>query len=234
MRIPIVYDADLLASGEKLSIGLDFDRHPQMLVVGGTGAGKTYYQKLLLGKISKYLPSAQITICDFKNHDFIEFAGLPRHYGYEDCVKGLDDYYNEFTARSNDGRPRILLFDEWGAFVLSRPDKKAAEEVKSKLSTLLMLGRSSRFHVIIGLQRADAEHFKSGARDQFGAILGLGNLSKEQKQMLFADYREQITQGCGRGEGHLLLDGEGLYRVRVPSVTDADKLKAAIADAVTR
>ena len=112
MRIPIVYDADLLASGEKLSIGLDFDRHPQMLVVGGTGAGKTYFQKLLMGKISKYLPDAKLTICDFKNHDFVEFAGLPRHYGYEDCTKGLQAFYDDFNARNNNGQPRILLFDE--------------------------------------------------------------------------------------------------------------------------
>ena len=92
MTIPFLYDENLLPTGNKLYIGIDFDRHPQMLVVGSTGSGKTYYQKLLLGKISKYLPDAEVTLCDFKNHDFVEFTGCPRHYGYENCVTGLRNF----------------------------------------------------------------------------------------------------------------------------------------------
>jgi hypothetical protein len=234
MKIPFIFDADIFDMGKKLSIGIDFERHPMFLVVGGTGSGKTYFQKLLLGKISKYLPTAKVTICDYKNCDFTDFAGLSRHYAFEDCSIGLQNFYDEFLARKNGGQPRILLFDEWGAYVLSRHDKKQADEAKAKLSTLLMLGRSARFHVVIGLQRADSEHFKSGARDQFGAILGLGNLSKEQKLMLYNEHREEMTANCGRGQGYLLLDGEGLYRIRVPTVNDMDKLNAAIADALSR
>lgn len=75
-----------------------------------------------------------------------------------------------------------------------------------------MMGRSLGVHLIIGIQRADAEFFKSGARDQFGAVLMLGNLSKEQKQMLVPDYRDQMNAVNQRGRGYLFLDGQGICR----------------------
>ena len=47
--------------------------------------------------------------------------------------------------------------------------------------------------------------------------------------MLVPDYREQMTATNQRGQGYLLLDGQGIYRVQVPRVTDEDKLHRAIA-----
>jgi hypothetical protein len=208
-----------------------------MLIVGGTGSGKTYAERLIFGKLVKYLPGVQHTICDFKNDDFHAFENIGRHYGYEQCVDGLNDFYAAFQLRLNkedvSTTPRVLLFDEWGAFITSR-DRKAADEYKSKLSTLLMLGRSYRTHIIIGLQRADSEHFKAGARDQFGAILALANLSKEQKQMLFSGYKDEMTSDCGRGTGYFLRDVQGIKRCIVPTVNDISKLNRVIQIGLTR
>ena len=47
--------------------------------------------------------------------------------------------------------------------------------------------------------------------------------------MLVPDYREQMTATNQRGQGYLLLDGQGICRVQVPRVTDVDKLHRAIA-----
>ena len=190
-----------------------------------------------MGKIATHIPDAEIYLCDFKNIDFRNFADCPRHWAYEACDDGLTAFYESFQARLNGEDTTInrkfLVFDEWAAFVLSH-DKKSTEEVKNKLSSLLMMGRGVQHHVIIGLQRADAQLFPMGGRDQFGEILALGNLSREQKLMLFPDSREDMTEVNGRGEGYLSLDGEALKRVRVPTVTDFDKLNAAIREGLTR
>jgi hypothetical protein len=76
-----------------------------------------------------------------------------------------------------------------------------------------------------------------GGRDQFAALLALGNLSKEQKYMLFPDFKEDMKQTInGRGQGFLHLDGEreGLKRIVVPSVTNLEKRNAAIREGLSR
>lgn len=235
--VPLAYDAAMLEAGVKSQVLWKPERHPMLLTVGGTGSGKSYFLKLLIGKLTTHISDAEIYLCDFKNIDFRDFAGCPRHWAYEACNDGLAAFYESFQARLNGEdtttNRKFLIFDEWAAFVLSH-DKKTSEEVKSKLSTLLMMGRGVQHHIIIGLQRADSQLFPLGGRDQFGAILALGNLSREQKLMLFPDSREEMNEVNGRGEGYLSLDGETLKRVRVPTVTDFDKLNAAIREGLTR
>lgn len=235
--VPLAYDAAMLEAGVKSYINWRPERQPMLLTTGGTSAGKTYFLSLLMSKIATHFPDATLFLCDYKNIDFRNFADCPRHWAYEACDEGLNAFYESFQARLHGEdattNRRFLIFDEWAAFVLSH-DKKVSEEVKRKLSTLLMMGRGVQHHVIIGLQRADAQLFPMGGRDQFGAILALGNLSKEQKLMLFPDCRDDMTAINGRGEGYLSFDGEPLKRVRVPTVTNVESLNAAIRDGLTR
>jgi len=217
------------------------ESHPHMLCVGSTGSGKTYALSLILGKICKYhYPEAQITICDYKKSGFAQYFDCQNSFfGYEDVTNGIRSVYEEFTKRleANDDKlnkqMRVLLMDEYGAFIASR-EKKQADEIKTMVGNMLLMGRSLGIRIIVGIQRADAEFFKSGTREQFGAILALGNMSKEQKLMLFPDYREEMTDNCGRGQGYLLLDGQGIRHIAVPTVTKPDALEATIRSAMNR
>ena len=234
MAVPFLYDADLVARGIKVYIPIDLDIHCHWLCVGATGTGKSYALALFLGKIAKYEPAARLVVCDFKKASFSWLDSRDGFYGYTAVTDGIDTVYREFQQRlalndNNRNAQRVIcLVDEYSALVSSL-EKKVADEVKRKVAEILMMGRSLGVHLIIGIQRADAEFFRAGARDQFGAVLMLGNLSKEQKQMLVPDYREQMTATNQRGQGYLLLDGQGIYRVQVPRVTDEDKLHRAIA-----
>jgi DNA segregation ATPase FtsK/SpoIIIE-like protein len=236
-NVPLAHDMALLDMDVKTHIQWKPERHPMMLVVGGTGTGKSYFISLLMGKISTHIPDAYLYLCDFKDIDFREFADCPRRWSYEACTEGLTEFYNSFQARlsgadKSTGK-KFLVFDEWAAYVLSR-EKKEQERVKSMLSTLLMSGRGVQHHVIIGLQRADAQLFPLGGRDQFGAILALGNLSREQKLMLFPDTRDEMNAVNQRGQGYLSLDGEPIRRVQIPSIGNFQKLNTAIRDGLTR
>lgn len=207
-----------------------------LLVVGATGTGKTVAIKVLLHKIAAHVPNAVFTILDFKQQDFAEFAGLPGYYGYADCVQGLEDYYASFKAQQSTGKPGVphyLVIDEWGAFILSQ-EKKQGERLRAMLAELIMLSRSYNHRLILGLQRGDSSHFVSGARDQFRAVLALGNLSKEQKQMLFPDFKEQMNDRNSLGEGYLFLDGKGIERIKVERVRDFSALSENIRQAMSR
>lgn len=235
--VPLAWDMKLLEAGVRNHALWRTNVHAMLLCVGGTGTGKSYFLSILMGKITKYIHESQIYLCDFKDVDFRMFADCPRRWSYERCTEGLTTYYDSFLSRLN-GEDRTtnrkyLIFDEWAAFVISR-DKKAMEDVKSKLSTLLMMGRGVQHHVIIGLQRADSALFPLGGRDQFSAILALGNLSREQKLMLFPDVREQLFDINKRGQGYLMLDGEGIKRVQVPTIMNFEKLNDAIREGLTR
>lgn len=102
------------------------------------------------------------------------------------------------------------------------------------VGNMLFMGRSLGIRVLIGVQRSDAEYFKSGARDQFRAILAMGNISKEQKQMLFAEYKDCMDEQNGIGEGYLLIDGQDIERVKVEPIKDMDRLNASIREAMSR
>ena len=171
---------------------------------------------MLLGIYAKYIPGLNITICDYKKSSFAHFEDTPNFYGYENVPDGIRAFYQEFSERleaNNENRNkqiRVLLIYEYGALI-SAQDKKNAEELKTMVANMLFMGRSLGIRVLIGVQRADAEHFKAGARDQFRAILALGDLSKEQKQMLFTDYKDKMDRHSnGIGEGYLLVDGRGI------------------------
>ena len=237
--VPLALDMTLLEMNMREYVNWQPERHPHLLIVGGTGSGKTYGLKLIMAKISTHIPDSQIYLCDFKDIDFRDFSDCPRRWSYEDCTEGLAAFYESFQARlsgeDTSVNRKFFIFDEWAAFVMSR-EKKAMEEVKGKLSTLLMMGRGVGCHIIIGLQRADAQLFPMGGRDNFGGILALGGISKEQKLMLFPDYREDMTHINGRGQGYLYFDGDndGLRRVIVPTVTDHARLNNAIRESLCR
>lgn len=226
----------MISPGDNAFGSIAIEHLINLLVVGATGTGKTAATKILLYKIAAHVPNAVFTILDYKQQDFAEFAGLSGYYGYSDCVQGLEDYYASFKAQQATGKPGVphyLVIDEWGAFILSQ-EKKQAEQLRAKLAELLMLGRSYNYRVICGLQRADSSHFVSGARDQFRAILALGNLSKEQKQMLFPEDKERMTAHNGQGEGYLFIDGKGIERIKVERVGDFSALSKNIWQAMSR
>jgi len=222
--IPTFLNMDYLAYGVKSSVSIDLSATAHILVAGQTGSGKTYATRLLLAKIAKYQPDAQITIVDYKQFDFTDFDDTPRYYGYDTAFVGLQQFNDEFDARlsgADKSRNRkILLFDEWSAF-MSSLEKKRADEAKAIIQRLLCLGRAYNVTCIIGAQKAMADLFAGGSRDNFGVVILLGNSSKEQRQMLMSDYADDMQTDCPRGQGYMSIAGRGLYHVLVPQYDQA-------------
>lgn len=228
-RVPLFWDAQLLEYGCRSPTFWNVNFSPHALLCGPTGTGKTTAEKLLIGRVATHIPSAKVTVCDFKADDFQFLRGCQHYYALTDCLQGLDDFYNAFLARqqgnSADRSFRLLVFDEWASF-LNFLEKKEAETAKKQLATLLMLGRSFNCHVLIAQQRADAEYFGK-ARDNFSVVVALGNISKEAAAM-FGFSRDEMKSVSGIGSGYMLTNGTDLTRIQVPTVRRPERLEAAI------
>lgn len=213
----------------------DTEQSAHMGISGITGTGKTYLVKLCLARVSKYIPDSQITVCVFKGQDFLFLRNCTRYYRFDDCKNGFNAFYESFLERqhNNDSNSfQLLMFDEWGSY-LNYLDKKEAEDSKKKLSSLLMLGRSFNYHVLLSQQRLDAESFGK-SRDNFGIIILLGNVSKEVRSMFFSEFGDKIKSDRTRGTGYMLVNGADFKQIIVPQIKDMDLVHAYIKQAIER
>lgn len=203
---------------------------------GTTGSGKTYAMKLLCGKLVKY-GKAKLTVCDGKGGGDFDFLKGCDRYAAIDVTAVFDEFYNGFLARQrgeDESRDmRVLVFDEWSAYLDGLDEKKQMEAQRKKLGQLLRLGRSFRYHVLLGQQRMDAAYFQ-GFRENFNLVIGLSNLSKESRDMFFSEFKDQMEPDRARGTGYMTVNGAGFTPVAVPKVNDLDKLHRAILAGVTR
>lgn len=203
---------------------------------GTTGSGKTYALKLMCGKLVKY-GKAELTVCDGKGGGDFDFLKGCARYAAIDVTAVFDRFYNSFLARQrgeDESRDmRVLLFDEWSAYLDGLDEKKHMEAQRKKLGQLLRLGRSFRTHVLLGQQRMDSTYFQ-GFRENFNIVIGLSNLSKESRDMFFSEYKEQMEPDRARGTGYMTVNGASFTPVAVPKVNDLDKLHRAILAGVTR
>lgn len=207
-------------------ISIDLLQIGQICIVGGTGSGKTYETMYLLYNLLKEYKT-KLYIADFKKSgDYKGITGLFAEFN--DVTSLIESYYTEFeNTPENNKQVKILLIDEYAGYIiwLTQNDKKKSEEIKGKISNILMLGRSRHCYVWCIQQRISASLYPSGigAIDNFQICIGLGHLSVESRKSLFANehfddkkFEEQYHPGTG--QGIVLIDGHPLQPIQVPNI----------------
>ncbi len=204
------------------------------LVVGSTGSGKTYFTYQLLGKIALNKScngeDVRVFISDIKNEDFRQFKNRPNYYGINavDGIKEVRKILQERMENDEDNEDKetiILLIEEYAVLLNSIKKKSDKEEIKDMVADLLFAGRSKKIITIVSLQRADAEYFVRGAREQFKKIILMGEISDTQMKMLVDEKRRnQFKEINPRGYGYLCEDGKmKVTRIKVAEISQKDK-----------
>jgi DNA segregation ATPase FtsK/SpoIIIE-like protein len=227
-EIKIVFDNELLECGLKFYHEVDFSKTPHMMVIGGTGSGKSYAVQQIIAKIALANYTAKATVLDFKGDDYKFAQNCERLYEFDKCLEGLEKFYKEFTDRQkgldHNRAFRLLVIEELGSMI-SYFEKKQVDAIKSMVANLILMGRSFNIHVIISTQRPDTSYFNSGVRDSIGTVIALGNLSKEGKAMLFKGFEDKMNPVHQRGAGYMLRDGSDFVSIRVPNIKDVKNMR---------
>lgn len=202
-------------------------------LVGGTGSGKSVATLYLLYNLLKNY-NVKLTICDFKKSG--DYKGISDRFAEFNEVTGcIEEYYNEYEITlENSSQIKLLLVDEYAGYIIwaTQNDKKKAEEIKQKISEILMLGRSRHCFIWCIQQRISASLFPTGigAIDNFQICIGLGRLSVDSRKSLFAGehldniaFEERFHPKTG--QGLVLIDGQELQAIQIPYIADKARLK---------
>lgn len=218
------YDYVLLSiQGIKVPLYAPLDAH--LIIVGGSGSGKSTSVLYWLYKMKKY--ECTFFIVDFKASH--EFDGITENFAeFEDSYEMIKNFYEEFlsTPEGGDGCNKILLIDEIAGLLMhysmTKEGKNKADEIRNITSSILMLGRSRKCFLWLSMQRYTASIFpaSSGSADNFHVCIGLGNLSVDGRKGLFAGehLEDEEELRFGQGRGIVLVDGQPLRALIVPKV----------------
>ena len=198
-----------------------------LIVVGGSGSGKSPALLYWLAKMKKNIP-IELHIMDFKASH--EFMGITDNYAeFQACYEKIVEFYNMFSAleEGGDGTVKILLIDEIAGLLthlgMSKEGKVKADEIRMIMSSILMLGRSRKCFLWLAMQRYTATIFpaSSGAVDNFHIYVGLGRLSVDSRRSLFAGEHIEAEEKIlfGQGKGIVLIDGQPLQTLIIPQVS---------------
>lgn len=217
------YDYELYAR-HHLKIAMYADEG-HLVAVGGSGSGKSTALLYWLYKM-RHL-NVDFWVADFKKSG--EFAGITRNFAeFEEAYDLICNFYELFLSlpEGGDGRTHIILIDEvagmLGHLGMTKNGKSQAENIRSILSTVLMLGRSRRTYVWLSMQRYSASIFPSasGAGDNFHICVGLGRLSTEGRRLFAGEHFEVEDELLfGQGRGIVLIDGQPLKALIIPQVS---------------
>lgn len=219
---------------ENFSIDLEHTTH--VAISGQSGSGKSYLVRYFLPYL---LAMGDLTLIDPKADDLLlwakgpqcdalrKYTGRTPNVEYPDLLGKEGTFLNEVaetlakevqimykredTYSRTGKRPfnhRFIVIDELLALTQGG-DKKAVVRFFVNLSSIALLGRSAKMHLILISQRFSSEAMPTSIRDQLQAVFQLGPITKTSTQFLFPDFdSEGVIPPRGVGTGICQVQGD--------------------------
>lgn len=214
---------------------------PGILIAAASGSGKSFYIMYLLVQMLRETNS--VFVIDGKYREIKKAANqmgikttannVAESLKYIEQVEKLIVYRN--AQESNDDDETIfLVIDEYSYFldkVLDDYGAKKVKEVERQIINIVQAGRSMNVVLVLSLQRLGAAKSKDEVglhlriRDNLATKVGLGDLSKENFEMLFGQTKDSKIIKKGNREGYLKTEGVELQSFRVDEIELAEDFK---------
>lgn len=229
----------------------DYAKLPHALIAGATGGGKTFLINYFIMEFLK--DDAKVYACDPKQSDLYalkrimpkgrvgssagQIAGIMRKVNeimeerYSRYIEG-DEYQYGYDYLDHGLSPVVVFFDEIGAFK-AISDKDVSEEVYNYMTSIILKGRQMGVFMVLSTQQPNADNIPTEIRDQVGARISLGNMSRQGYTMIFGESYD-LKSVEGKGTGYLLIDGLGWETPREYEAPFIDKYNIDIMDEIDR
>lgn len=195
-------DAKALYDSYRLVVGVDAFRNeielnltktPHGLVIGGSGSGKSVFNRGLMEHMRSQ--GWQIVLCDGKRSDFVSMVNVPNVIAVgkntEDWIRLTKFVLDQTTARYNraqerqrkgitpsfDQPPMLFLLDEFGSIVRDVEEsygKAGKEAFFNYLKSIAAKARQAKIHMIIATQEIYAETLPGNLKSNLSFVISLG------------------------------------------------------------
>ena len=205
----------------------DFRKFAHAIVSGRTGSGKSYCIYNLLYGMTMHTANRNIYVLDFKFHELKHIAiskfNIPNvATNIEEAVHFIKEVENVMIARQEfedkEHEVIFIILEEFSA-LKARLDKKKFDEVQTSILHLVNLGRALNIQLVLSIQRPSSELISTDIREQFGLIIGMGNLTSSTYKMLFGENKSDYELKYKEiGEGYLQINGGDVENYKTPII----------------
>lgn len=213
------------------NLTIDYNKTVGIVVAGNSGSGKSYFLTYLLESLAKI---SHLIICDpkfdspsrwAKTHH-ISVIHPSKNRSKSDFVSELNDSLSNvlniiyerqgilFDNPNHEFEHLTVVIDETLALT-EGVNKQIKESFLSLLSSIALLGRATRCHLLLVSQRFDYNAVPVSVREQMNVLVQIGNINSKTVQFLFPDLDPSgIVIPIGKGTGLIqVIDNEHPFQV---------------------
>lgn len=213
------------------NLSIDYNKTVGVVVAGNSGSGKSYFLTYLLESLAKI---SHLIICDpkfdspsrwAKTHH-ISVIHPSNNRSKSDFVSELNDSLSNvlniiyerqeilFDNPNHEFEHLTVVIDETLALT-EGVNKQIKESFLSLLSSIALLGRATRCHLLLVSQRFDYNAVPVSVREQMNVLVQIGNINSKTVQFLFPDLDPSgIVIPIGKGTGLIqVIDNEHPFQV---------------------
>ena len=213
------------------NLSIDYNKVTGIIIAGNSGSGKSYFLTYLLETLSTI---SELIIVDPKFDSPSRWAKI---HGIAVIHPESNRSKSDFVSQVNDSlssvlsiiyqRQKILYENPAHEFehltvvideVLALSEgvnKQIKDSFMSLLSSIALLGRATRCHLVLVSQRFDFNAVPVSVREQANVLVQIGNINSKTIQFLFPDLNpEGIVIPIRKGTGLIqVIDNEHPYQV---------------------